>query len=331
MSNDANDPSRYVAPASLNWTGTLRAHLELFRIPTVFTAMADVFAGFLFVHATFEPVAVFVCMLLASCLLYLAGMVLNDVYDVEVDRRDRPQRPLPSGRISVTWARSMGYGLLFVGVALGWLAGYIHADEVAWPWRCGVVATALAAGVVLYDKFLKSTPLGPVAMGACRMLNILLGMSAAPIAWAGGGAATVGYETAQLIAAAGVGMYIAGVTWLARSEAGTSGRIHLAGGTIVMLAGMALIATFPRWLISGHFDRLPMLLAILGALIGWRCLRAVVTPDARHVQTAVRVALLSLIVLDASICLAVREPQYAVLIIALLLPTMALGYWFDAT
>ena len=32
--------------------------------------------------------------------LYAAGMVLNDAFDAELDARERPERPIPSGRIS---------------------------------------------------------------------------------------------------------------------------------------------------------------------------------------------------------------------------------------
>ena len=46
-------------------------------------------------------------------------MVLNDVYDVETDARERPYRPIPSGRISLNKAQSLGYGLLLCGVGLG--------------------------------------------------------------------------------------------------------------------------------------------------------------------------------------------------------------------
>ena len=72
-------------------------YLRLVRLPNVFTALADVTMGFLFVHHTLQPLAVFLPLAAASALLYSAGMVLNDVWDVELDRRERPERPLPSG------------------------------------------------------------------------------------------------------------------------------------------------------------------------------------------------------------------------------------------
>ena len=36
----------------------------------------------------------------AISLLYMGGMAMNDLFDEKVDRRERPERPIPSGRIS---------------------------------------------------------------------------------------------------------------------------------------------------------------------------------------------------------------------------------------
>ncbi len=90
---------------------TLRSYLALVRLPNVFTAMADVAMGFLFVQSRgwqWDPwwdSWTLATLLAASGLLYMAGMVLNDVFDLETDRHERPDRPLPSGRIPLTTAR----------------------------------------------------------------------------------------------------------------------------------------------------------------------------------------------------------------------------------
>ena len=101
------------------------SYLALMRLPNVFTAMADVAMGFLFVQATgskWTPTpwdfATLATLIAASSLLYIAGMVLNDVFDVEIDRQERPERPIPSGRVSFDAARRLGWRLLFLGVAL---------------------------------------------------------------------------------------------------------------------------------------------------------------------------------------------------------------------
>src|SRR5438477_173484 len=50
-------------------------------------------------------------------------MVWNDYFDLAVDRRERPFRPLPSGKISLAAARALGLGLLVAGMAFAAVAG----------------------------------------------------------------------------------------------------------------------------------------------------------------------------------------------------------------
>src|SRR5579864_6868436 len=101
-------------------------YLQLCRLPAVFSAMADIFAGYLLTHAsppTLAPAATFGLLLGASSCLYLAGMVLNDVFDREVDARERPGRPIPSGRVSLTVAIGLGFALLAAGNLAALLTG----------------------------------------------------------------------------------------------------------------------------------------------------------------------------------------------------------------
>ena len=91
----------------------VRSWLQLFRLPNVFTAMADIFLGYLLVHETLEPWWTFLLLFTASSLLYLSGMVLNDVFDVVIDRAGTPLAPIPSGRVPLRLALHVG------GVMLG--------------------------------------------------------------------------------------------------------------------------------------------------------------------------------------------------------------------
>jgi 4-hydroxybenzoate polyprenyltransferase len=211
---------------------------------------------------------------------------------------------------------------LLLGTALGWLAAYLADD-----FRPGLVALLLAGCVALYDVAVKRTVLGPAAMGACRMLNVLLGMSVAAGPW----------QDEHWLVAVAIGTYVAGVTWFARREAGRSRRWQLGLATMVILAGIGLL-----WLLPGRCDRVvailrqqperwTLLIAMLAALIGFRCLRAVIEPVPWRVQMAVREGILSLVVLDAAACFVVRGLPAAVLVLALLVPTVVLGRWIEST
>src|SRR5262245_60641130 len=182
----------------------LLAWLQLCRFAAVFTAMADIFLGYLLTHDGFESARDFGLLLGSSSCLYLAGMVFNDVFDSAVDARERPKRPIPSGRISSRAAIIFGALLVAAGLALSGAGGTQSA----------IVAGLLTGCIFLYDGVLKAGILGPPAMGACRFLNVILGASAAPLVW----------QMPQLAIASGLGIYIVGVTWFARHEAGTSRR-----------------------------------------------------------------------------------------------------------
>jgi 4-hydroxybenzoate polyprenyltransferase len=96
--------------------GRLFAWLQLMRLANVFTAVADVAMGYLVTHRNLEPPAHFALLVVVSCLLYLSGMVLNDVFDADVDAREQPTRPIPSGRITQRSAAAVGWAMLASGV-----------------------------------------------------------------------------------------------------------------------------------------------------------------------------------------------------------------------
>jgi 4-hydroxybenzoate polyprenyltransferase len=229
--------------------------------------------------------------------------------------------------------------MLLMGVALGWLAGFSTLDAFAFPWRSGAVATVLAACVVGYDMGLKSTAIGPALMGACRALNVLLGMSLAPVDVhvVVGPVALAGFNLPQLALAAGLGVYVAGITWYARTEASESGEKQLLAGTGVMALGIALFAAFPLiGPISEANNRLDLswwclLLAVPAFTVLRRCVVTAMNPSPRAVQIAVKQALISLIVLDAAATLMVRGPLYALAVVVLLVPTLVLGFWVYST
>lgn len=328
MMNDALEPNDVESRLRLCSRSPLRSYAELMRLPNVFTALADVAMGFLFVQSAnwrWDPwwdSWALGMLLTASAVLYIAGVILNDVFDLETDQRERPERPLPSGRISSASASRLGWRLLVLGVALGTGAGLF----VGHLWS-GSVAAMLATSILLYDAWLKRTPLGPLAMGACRTLNVLLGMSAID--------ATLHVE--HWLVAGGIGVYVAGVTWFARREAQESSRLQLTLATIVMIAGIAMLAWFPSWsdrtffrvqADPGHWY---LLSGVLGLMIVWRCFWAVIEPVPARVRLAVAQCVLSIVMLDAVACYAIRGVFWAAMILLLLVPAMFLGRWIETT
>ncbi|MBY7142814.1 UbiA-like protein EboC [Virgibacillus sp. NKC19-3] len=149
----------------------LRSYFELVRLPNLFTAMADISAGGWIAVGTvsyFFTSFDFLFLLLASISLYAMGMVWNDYFDVETDRVERPERPIPSGRILPSQA-------LILGIILGVL-GIVFAAFV--NWMSLLIAFTIVCAVLLYDYDAKHHAVfGPIVMGGCRALNLLLGVS----------------------------------------------------------------------------------------------------------------------------------------------------------
>jgi 4-hydroxybenzoate polyprenyltransferase len=305
--------------------------LRLMRLPNVFTAIADVAMGCLVAHGSMWTgnASQFVCLVATSALLYIAGMVLNDVFDFAVDAIERPCRPLPSGQIAVGVARRFGFVLLVLGILAGWAAGYLNA-ATAIHWRSGLIASALAACIVAYDGWFKFTPFGPLAMGICRFLNVLLGLSVAPQPLPNG---LLGYGGEEFFIASGIGLYIVGVTWFARSEASKSDRAVLLLAMVVMVVGTVLLGSAASDVAVFRIDP-PiywMLLGLLMVSVLRRCAAAFFDPVPEKVQAAVKHSILSLIWLDAATALAAAGPLYGVAIAALLIPALLLGRWVYST
>ncbi len=269
----------------------------------------------------------------ASAALYLAGMVLNDVFDIELDRDEQPYRPLPSGRISLRAARRLGWNLLSIGVMLAAAATVLlervpsaHADSLFIAWRPALVAAGLAVLIVLYNAGMKRTVLGPLAMGGCRTLNVLLGMSVLRENW----------RIEHWIVAAGVGVYIAGVTWFARDDARRSDRRQLTAAALVMLAGVALVGLLP-WLSDEIMRKMPtelwrwaVLIVVLAGFVIARVVPAILEPSPGPVRAAVGRSITALIFLDAAACFAGAGATYAILIAVLVLPSIVVSRWVQS-
>ena len=165
--------------------------------------------------------------------------------------------------------------------------------------------------------------MGPLAMGGCRFLNVLLGLTVAEETGLGWGA--------RIYVAAVVGLYIVGVTWFARTEARISKKSQLAGAGTVMAIALLLALPTPLW-IAGETSSVffPYLLVALGFLIGIPAAEAVAEPKPVRVQLAVKRALLGLVVLDAVLATALSGAA-GLLILILLLPVMYLGRWIYTT
>lgn len=100
-----------------------------------------------------------------------AGNVINDYFDYNIDLINKPERPIPSGRISLENGKRYGYLLFLAGTTCGFLISYITNNWIP----LGIV---LFADIVLYlyAYKLKSTPLiGNLAVGFMTGFGFVFG------------------------------------------------------------------------------------------------------------------------------------------------------------
>lgn len=306
---------------------TVRNYAELMRVANVFTAVSNVWMGMI-LSTGHLPGWTAVGVTATSVLLYLAGMVLNDLYDAELDTKERPERPIPSGRIPISHVRILGWSLLFAGVCAGWFVSRVTPTLAP-----GVISWWLAGLIVAYDIGLKRSTLGPAIMGGCRFMNVLLGLSvgAEQLQW--------GFLPADqlILPAIGMGIYIWGVSWFARSEATESNRKLLAMSAVGAMMGIVFIAAMPfvQEAAASQLRLHPWGWVALWVLVAGTVLRrmvvAILQPWPKHVQRAVGYAILSVIVIDAAVCLGFAQPYWSLAVLALVAPAMLLSQLFKVT
>ena len=246
--------------------------LELVRAPAALTVIGDTIAGG---YAGGGRLRGRQWLLpLASVVLYSGGMALNDYADRELDAVERPERPIPSGRISPRRALTITNTCMAVGLGLAAAGGGRRALAVALP---------LVGAIVSYNTVFKNTAAGPMSMAACRGLDVMMG--------AGG-------ARAAAPAAAAMALHTAGVTAQSRGE------VH-GGSTGVALASIAVTGATTLAAMSGVADRSGAMAGVLagaaaytGAVLPSQ-LTALGAPSASNVRTATRAGIGAMIPLQA--------------------------------
>lgn len=268
----------------------LRAWLQLFRVPNLFTVPGDPLVGFLLASgmasggkAILDPRAGWA--VLASLCLYAAGLAMNDLFDLAEDRRERPNRPLTSGAIGVpaAWVACAALSLLGVGSMFA-VAGSAGA----------MAAVVLLGCVALYNGGAKRIPvLGALVMGSCRGLSVLLGS----VAFTG---TILPVPVPVFAAGVIVALYIAAVTNLARHETRTaSPPLARALPVLPILLGLTLALRFTgAFMVSLCTTIFAITLLFVSVEVG-RLFRADAPPLPPVIGALIRV----LLPLQAALCL----------------------------
>lgn len=252
---------------------------ELLRAPAAFSAIGDPLVG---AYAGGRVRARQLVLPLSSVLIYAGGMGLNDWADRAIDAEERPERPIPSGRLTADEAFRISVGLLSAGVLV---AGLLDGR------RGFTRGTLLAGAVVAYDTVAKDTPAGSWVMAACRSLNVLLGAGSLP---------------AALSPALTIGAHTLAVTELSKAEV-HGAEPALPEGVRTAVAAVAALTTFTG---RNSDHRILRLAGRAGAAVSaYRYLakalpplnQAIEEPTGDRIRDAVRATLGALIPLQAAL------------------------------
>jgi hypothetical protein len=285
----------------------LSALAELVRAPAALSVPGDVVAGAGAAGVLSGRTAGLAA---ASVCLYWAGMAANDWADRDLDAVERPQRPIPSGRVTAPEALGVAIGLTAAGLAIAGAAGGKRALAVAGP---------LAAAVWAYDLKAKSTRAGPAAMAACRALDVLLGASPGRVARALPAALTVGVHTYT-------------VTALSRGEVAGSSR-KVAGASLATTVAVAGAATSMRRATPGPDAIVASVLAAdYARRYGVAQARVLADPGAAPtVRAAVGAGITALPALQGALTARAGSPLVGALVAAAAPVGRALARWISPT
>ena len=208
--------------------GCIKALLLLGRVSNLPTVWSNCLAAWLLAGGALVESADqqrFTWLIAGATLLFLAGMFLNDAFDVQFDREHRPERPIPSGAITAKTVWVLGIGQLLLGLGcLVWM------NTLA-----TLCALGLAASILLYDWLHKRTAWSPMLMGLCRLFLYLLAAATT----------TEPLGLSVVLCAFALWAYIVGLSNIARREA-TGGRVNSWPCWLLGLP-LALAFALPYW------------------------------------------------------------------------------------
>ena len=203
----------------------MKAWLHLIRLPNILTVPGDPLAGFYIAAVASGTAGITIgstgFVIFSVIALYSAGMIMNDLVDVDEDRKNHLARPLITGEISIRMATAATVILLILGGLAAFKSSFL----------CGCISLILIASIICYNLWAKKYALfGAFVMGLCRALSLVLG------------AALIGFEelfkAPVILSASGLLLYIVGVTLIAHREQKT---VEL--GTLRFIPFIALFTT----------------------------------------------------------------------------------------
>ena len=211
-------------------------------------------------------------LLLGVSVLYTGGMFLNDAFDSDYDRQRRPERPIPSGKITVQLVWRWGFGQLVAGIFLLLFCGQMAAGA----------AFFLALFILLYNFSHKFFTAAPWLMGACRFWVYVI--ASATGAW--------GLNGWPILCGGALAIYVAGLSYVARRE---SYRGPVPFWPLLLLAAPVILSLTMN---TGSYRLRAILISAILVLWTGYCVRAIFVGTASNVGIIVSNLLAGIVLVD---------------------------------
>lgn len=290
---------------------TVLTFLKLIRAPAGFTAISNILAAAVIASSN-QLNADLILLITASVLFYFSGMALNDCFDYQEDLAERPQRPIPSGELSLKAAWLIGFTLMSAALVCAFC--YSTAS--------GYIGLALASAIILYNGFIKQGLLGSMCMASCRYFNWLLGAS------------FVALSVNSWLFSLPIFFYITGLTLLSKQE--THGRDKNAVWFCAIMIALTTISAV--YLIVEIFTLstqqqiiAALLIAAWFAMMASKLIKVFKHFQPQNIQQLIGWMVIGVIPLDALLVALSGEYLFSLIILALLPPCRMLNKYLYVT
>ncbi|MGI0032384.1 MAG: UbiA family prenyltransferase [Nitrososphaeraceae archaeon] len=283
-----------------------RDYLILVRLPNLFTLPSNILVGLVIVSALTQTTYVQVLLLVTiSILHYCVGIILNDLCDFNIDKKERPYRPLPSGKISRKIAIALVTIFSFLALTLSLMVGIPTL----------VISSILFAIIFGYDKYLKNTWAGPFTIASARVMNIMLGVSV-NINSASSNPQFVILTFVLTITL----VYVSLIGYMSRFEIhgfSNNVKLFLTPAVIAMIISSIILFT-----LTGFFKYDSLVILALFSFIMFVTFHKIHKKDSLGIQQIIQNMILSIIVLDSTFLSGIRGIEMGLIVLVLLAPML---------
>ncbi|KMT65455.1 UbiA family prenyltransferase [Catenovulum maritimum] len=287
------------------------AYLQLVRAPAGLTAVSNILAA-----ATIASAGLFShqlgYLIIASLLLYFAGMGLNDCLDYKEDLKEGSNRPIVKGKLSLKNAWFFSLSLMVLGNFVAFQSSLIS----------GYLALALSASILIYNGLIKEGLMGSFCMASCRYLNWLLGAS------------FVGLSYANLSIGLPIFFYIAALTFLSKQESSGKNKNAVYGTALLLsLTLISLIGLICYKFNLNHTELViaAIILCIASSLIGHKLIKVFKDFTPANIQKMISWMIIGVIPLDAIMLGLSGHYVMGLIVLALLPPCRILNKYLAVT